>query len=80
VRVRRVGEDAAGDTPDAVLARAEAAMDNGNLAKAVDEVGALQGEPAAAFADWLADAKARLAVADGLERLEKAALAVRGAG
>lgn len=80
VRVRRVGEDAAGDTPDAVLARAEAAMDNGNLGKAVEEVGALQGEPAAAFADWLADAKARLAVADGLERLEKAALAVRGAG
>ena len=80
VRVRRVGEDAAGDTPDAVLARAEAAMDNGNLAKAVEEVGALEGEPAAAFAGWLADAKARLAVADGLERLEKAALAVRGAG
>ncbi|MFN4088546.1 MAG: uroporphyrinogen-III synthase [Alphaproteobacteria bacterium] len=80
VRVRRVGEGAEGDSPEAVLARAEAAIDRGDLAAAVVQVETLEGEPAAAFADWLGDARARLAVADGLDRLERAATAARGAG
>src|SRR3546814_21170399 len=80
VRVRRVGEDVAGDTPEAVLARAEAAMDRGDLAEAAARVGELQGDAAAAFAEWLAAAKARPSADAGLSRLEKPAVSAKGTG
>src|SRR3546814_20576733 len=80
VGVRGVGEDVAGDTPEAVLARAEAAMDRGDLAEAAARVGELQGDAAAAFAEWLAAAKARISADAGLSRLEKPAVSAKGAG
>ncbi|HYG86347.1 MAG TPA: mitofilin family membrane protein [Azospirillum sp.] len=61
VTVRRQGGDVVGDTPEAIVARAQAAMDQGNLKGAVDEVSKLQDPAAQAAAGWLADAKARLA-------------------
>jgi hypothetical protein len=61
VSVRRVGE-VEGDTAEAIVARAETALDQGNLAKAVDDVASLTGAAADAAAGWLARAKNRLAV------------------
>jgi hypothetical protein len=60
VTVRPVGEDVAGDGPLERLARAEAALRAGNLAKTVDELSGLQGEAANRAATWLAGARARL--------------------
>jgi hypothetical protein len=60
VTVRPVGDDVRGDSVEARVARAEAALGKGNLGGAVIEVEQLDGRPAAAAADWLAQAKARL--------------------
>jgi hypothetical protein len=70
VKVRRVDATATGDTPSAVLARAEAALDKGDLATAVKEVGTLQGAPRNAFSGWLDQARARLDAEETLKRLE----------
>jgi uroporphyrinogen-III synthase len=60
VTVRPVGDDVRGDTAEARVARAEAALDKGDLAAAVAELDQLEGRPAEAAADWLSRAKARL--------------------
>jgi len=73
VTVRRVGE-VAGDAADAVVARAEARLEAGDLAAAVAELETLQGAPATLAKPWLEDARARLAVDRAV-----AALAARGA-
>ncbi len=78
VSIRRVGEDVEGDSPDAVLARAEAALDRGDLRLAVEEVETLQGKPAELFAGWLEDARARLAATEGLVRLENLVITAAG--
>jgi hypothetical protein len=70
VKVRRVDATATGDTPSAVLARAEAALDKGDLATAVKEVGTLQGAPRNAFSGWLDQARSRLDADETLKRLE----------
>jgi len=61
VTVRRQGGGVVGDTAEAITARAEAAVHEGNLTGAVTELSALTGPAAQAAAGWLADAKARLA-------------------
>jgi hypothetical protein len=70
VKIRRVDAAATGDTPSAVLARAGAELDQGDLAAAVKEVGALQGAPHDAFSVWLDQARARLSADETLKRLE----------
>jgi hypothetical protein len=70
VKVRRVDAMATGDTPSAVLARAEAALDKGDLATAVKEVGTLQRAPRNAFSGWLDQARSRLDADETLKRLE----------
>jgi len=60
VTVRPVGEDVTGDGPLERLARAEAALKKGDLAKAAGEIGGLTGEPARQAASWLGQAQARL--------------------
>jgi len=70
VKIRRVDATATGDTPGAVLARAKAALDKGDLATAVKEVGTLQGVPRDAFSSWLDQARARLGADETLRRLE----------
>lgn len=64
----------AGDTPAAVVSRAEARLEEGALEAAVSELEALQGEAAAVFAPWLADARARLAADRALDGLNAAIL------
>jgi hypothetical protein len=56
-----IGDEAAG-----ALARAQAALNAGDLAGAVAVVSGLSGPPAAAMAGWVADAKALLAARAGL--------------
>jgi hypothetical protein len=60
VTVRPVGEDVTGDGPLERLARAEAVLKRGDLAKATEEIAGLTGEPARRAAPWLAQAQARL--------------------
>jgi len=78
VKVRRVDAEAEGDGPDAVLARAEAQLEKGNLAASVTEVETLQGAQHAAFADWIDQARARLGADETLQRLENILLVSLG--
>ena len=58
--VRCVGEAAQCDTAtEAIVARAEAKLDDDELSDAIDAVAALEGDPAAAAADWLVRARTR---------------------
>jgi hypothetical protein len=75
VTVRPVGGDVAGDSPEARLARAEARLDEGDLASAVGELEGLQGTAAEAAAPWLAGARARAAADEAIARLRERALA-----
>lgn len=59
----------AGDDPDAVLSRVEAALDSGDLAGALAELQALPEAGRAAMADWLSRAEARQAAGDALDAL-----------
>jgi len=76
VTVRREGGGVVGTTADAVVARAEAALSAGNLAKAVEELSALQGPAAQTAAPWLADAKARVAADQAARQLNDRAIAL----
>jgi len=71
VTVRPLGAVAGEDAP-AVVARAEALLAEDDLAGAVAELGRLSGPPAAAAADWLARARARVAAQTALVRLNAA--------
>ncbi len=75
VTVRPVGGDVAGDSPEAHLARAEARLNEGDLASAVAELEVLEGAAAEAAAPWLAGARARVAADRAIERLRERALA-----
>lgn len=78
ITVRRTGEtDAA--TPEGIVARAESRIKAGDLAGAVDVLAALEGKPAAAAAEWLEDARARLAADQAAGRLMSLAIARLGA-
>lgn len=76
VTVRREGGGVVGTGADAVVARAEAALNENNLAKAVEELTALQGPGGAAAAAWLAEAKARLAADQAARALTQRAIAL----
>ncbi len=69
VRVRPTGE-VAGDSPEAILARAEHKLDAGDLAAALGEAGKLSGAAADAMTPWLAEAKAKAAADETLAKLE----------
>ena len=75
VTVRPIGDDVAGATPAAIVARAEARLAAGDLAAAVAEVEALDGAPGALAAAWLGDAEARLAAGRALAILDSRAVA-----
>jgi len=77
VIVRRVGV-VPGPTPEAVLARAEAALRDDDLNGAVEELTALQGPPAQLLAPWLAAARDRLAIDEAVRDLDQRLLAVFG--
>jgi hypothetical protein len=69
VRVRPTG-DIPGNTPEAVLARAEQRLGSGDLSAAIHETGQLAGPAAEAMAPWLIEAKARAAADETLARIE----------
>lgn len=69
VSIRRVGDDAAGAAPEAIVARAEAALDAGDVAKAVNEMKALKSPAGDPARDWLARAEAHLAAQRAIDRL-----------
>ena len=70
VSVRRVGAEVAGEDAEALIARAEARAGAGALAGAVAELDRLPPPAAAAFAPWLADARALLAAEAALAALD----------
>jgi hypothetical protein len=61
ITVRRASGEVAGDTADAVLARAEAALLANDLPRAVQEMETLPAHAAGPAADWLKLAEARMA-------------------
>ncbi|MCH2396098.1 uroporphyrinogen-III synthase [Oceanibaculum sp.] len=74
VSLRRIGS-VEGETPEARIARAEAAVSAGDLAAAIAELDGLPADAAAVVADWRADAEARLAADRALTRLRDHLLA-----
>lgn len=80
VTVRRVGGGVAGNTAEAIVARAEARLETGDLAAAVGEVEALDGAAAEVAASWLAHARTRLAAEGALAALDARAIAAMGGG
>jgi uroporphyrinogen-III synthase len=78
VSLRRVG-DVEGDTAEARLARAEAALNAGDIAKAVGLVKALPPQTSRATAAWLGRAEAHLAAQRAVDQLAAEAVALLGA-
>ncbi|MCW2235757.1 COG4223 family protein [Azospirillum canadense] len=74
VTVRRQGGGVVGDSADAVVARAEASLQENNLGKAIEELSALKGPAATTAAPWIADAKARLAANQAGQQLTARAI------
>lgn len=58
-----------GDSPDAILSRAEAALENGDTAAALAELEALPEDGRAAMQDWIDDARRRAEAAEAAETL-----------
>lgn len=79
VTVRRQGGDVVGNTADAIVARAQAALGRNDLKAAAGEMAALQGPAAQAAAGWLGDAKARLAADGAGQQLTGRAIALLSA-
>ncbi|RFB05220.1 COG4223 family protein [Parvularcula marina] len=75
--VRKVGE-VEGDTPSAIIARAESRMQNGDLNGAVEELGNLDGLAHDAFADWIEKAAAKVDAERRIEAMERAVTARAG--
>jgi hypothetical protein len=78
VSLRRIGADVQGDSVEARLARAEAAIDSGDLATAVELVKSLPPQTARATADWLARAEAHLAAQRAVDQLAAQAVSLLG--
>lgn len=62
-----------GNDPDAILSRAEAALADGDLPKALSEIGALPLEGQGAMADWRSEAERRIDADAALATLNTAA-------
>ena len=79
VSLRRVGADVAGDSVEARLARAEAALTAGDIAKAVELVKSLPPQTAKATSAWLARGEAYLAAKGAVDQLAAHAITLLGA-
>jgi len=80
VSIRRVGENTKGMEPDAVLARAEAAINAGDLGRAVGEMKQLSGAAAAPATTWVVSAEAHLAAQRIVDRLSLHGVALLSRG
>jgi hypothetical protein len=56
-----------GDSPDAVLSRAEAALRDGDLSGVVAELAALPEEAQSVMADWTSSAETRIAALEAMD-------------
>ena len=79
ISLRRVGNDVEGDGTEPTLARAEAALDAGDLAKAVALVKTLPPQTAKATAGWLSRAEAHLAAKRAADQISAQAVTLLGA-
>ncbi len=79
VSLRRTGADVEGDSVEARLARAEAALNAGDIAKAVALVKSLPPQTARATSAWLVRADAHLAAQRAIDQLAAHAVALLGA-
>ncbi|HEX6142135.1 MAG TPA: mitofilin family membrane protein, partial [Geminicoccaceae bacterium] len=70
VSVRAVGADVEGEGAEARVARAEARLEQGDLAGAVQELEGLEGAAAEAAAPWLEKARARVAAEQAVSQLQ----------
>ncbi|MBI1391346.1 MAG: hypothetical protein GC152_01270 [Alphaproteobacteria bacterium] len=70
----RPSEYTEGDTPAAIISRAEDSLRKGDLNKATVYLGELEGAAAAAFEPWIADARARLDVDGAIASLNETLL------
>ena len=75
--VRRVG-DVPGDTPSAIIARAETRLQSNDLEGAVTELGDLDGSAAEAFSDWVESAKAKIEAKRRIDALERSVASKAG--
>ena len=73
VVVRRI-DQVAGQGPDAVLARAERRVDEGDLADALKELEALPAAGRTALADWRGGAERRIAIERRISAIRAGAL------
>ncbi|MFC7333827.1 COG4223 family protein [Rhodocista pekingensis] len=80
ITVRRASGDIAGADGASIVARAEEALNQGNLTLAVKELDALTGPAAAALQPWLADARSRVAAEKAAQALTDAAVTRIGEG
>lgn len=78
VSLRRVGNDVEGDGTEAKLARAEAALEAGDLPKAVALVKTLPPATARATAGWLSRAQAHLAAKQAADQISSQAVTLLG--
>jgi uroporphyrinogen-III synthase len=78
VSLRRVGADVQGDSVEAKLARAEAALDGGDLAKAVELVKSLPPQATRATSAWPSRAEAHLAAQRAVDQIAALAVALLG--
>ncbi|WP_152464833.1 COG4223 family protein [Sulfitobacter sp. THAF37] len=60
-----------GSDPDAVLSRAEAALRDGRVSAALEEIETLPDEAKTAMSDWITDARARAGAEAGVEDLSQ---------
>ena len=79
VSLRRVGADVPGDSVEAKLARAEAALNAGDIAKAVELVKSLPPQTNKATQAWLARADIHLAAQRAVDQIAGHAVALLGA-
>jgi uroporphyrinogen-III synthase len=79
VSLRRVGDDVQGDSVEAKLARAEAALEARDLVKAVDLVKSMPSQTAKATSAWLSRAEAHLAAKRAIDELAAHAVSLLGA-
>lgn len=75
--VRKVGAQS-GDSPSAIISRAEASLENGDLEAALRELAALEGEPADAMEPWIEEARARVEADQMLDDLTNNVLSQAG--
>jgi len=79
VSLRRVGADVQGDSAEAKLARAEAALEGGDLAKAVELVKSLPPQTQRATSAWLGRAEAHLSAQRTVDQVAARAVSLLGA-